>query len=98
MGEVKLPKGSKKVGEGNGVALYELPPHPRTKYPVWKIDALEQDIVRCERTIESFQAHIDEQRQVIQERQQQIVICKQRDAEIAKWERERGESDFPPSQ
>jgi multidrug resistance efflux pump len=95
---VRLPRGSKKVDEGNGVALFELPPHPRTGFPLWRIDKLEEDIERCERSIEQFQAHIDDQRKVIEERRQQIIVCQQRDAAIAKWEAERADSDFPPGE
>jgi len=95
MTKKRLPKGAKLIDRGNGVDLYEIPPHPRKKYPLWKIDALEADVARAKNVIEQFELHIADQEKLIAERRQQIQLCRQRDAEIAQWERDRAESDFP---
>lgn len=94
---VRLPKGSKKIDGGNGVDLYEVPPDPRKKYPLWKIDALQGDIDRAKEQIAQFNLHIDDLNKTIKEREEQIALCQERDRAIAEWERNRGDSDIPPS-
>lgn len=93
---VRLPKGSKKVDEGNGVALYELPPHPKTRYPLWSIKHLRKNIEQAQAQIDKFELHIAEQRELIKERQEQIALCEERDRAIAQWEADRANSDIPP--
>lgn len=95
---VRLPNGARKLDEGEGVSLYEMPPDPRKKYPVWRIDALQADIDRAEAHKEQFQAHIDDLNRTIEERKDQIKLCEERDRAIARWERDRANSDFPPGE
>jgi len=93
---MRLPRGGKVLEQKDGVALVGLPVHPRKRYPVWRIDALEEDIRRAEENIRTFRAHIEEQEKVIEERRQQISVCEERDRAITQWERDRANSDFPP--
>ncbi len=91
----RLPNGSKLIARGEGVDLYEIPPNPRRRYPVWKVDALERDVEMARQNIQKFKDHIADQEKLIAERMEQIALCKERDREIAKWERDRANSDFP---
>jgi hypothetical protein len=93
---VKLPKGSKLIDEGEGVSLYEMPPDPRKKYPLWKAEALQKDVDRARDQIEQFRRHIEDLEKTITEREALIKVCEERDRAIAEWERNRGNSDFPP--
>jgi hypothetical protein len=77
------------------VDLYEIPPDPRKKFPLWRIDALAKDIERASANIKKFEDHIAEELRLIEERKEQIAICEERDAAIAEWEKNRGDSDFP---
>lgn len=95
MTKKRLPKGAKLIDRGNGVDLYEIPPDPRKKYPLWRIDALGKDIERAAANIRKFEEHIEEERKLIEERKKQIAICEERDEAIARWEKDRGDSDFP---
>lgn len=97
MTKKRLPKGAKLIDRGNGVDLYEIPPDPRKKYPLWSIEALAKDIERAAKNIRKFEQHIESERQLIEERKEQIAICEERDAAVARWERDRGNSDFPSS-
>lgn len=87
----KLPKGSKLLDQGNGVSLYEVPPDPRKQYPLWNVDALKKDIANAERSIESFEAHIADQRRLIEEREEQVRVCQERDRKIAEWDKDRAD-------
>ena len=91
----KLPEGAKLIDRGEGVDLYEIPPDPRKKYPVWKIDALKRDIDMARQNIQKFREHIADQEKLIAEREGQVALCEERDREVAKWERQRANSDFP---
>lgn len=92
----RLPKGSKKIDDnGEGLALYNLPPDPRKKYPLWSIEALGKDIERAALNIKKFEEHIAAEQALIEERKGQIAVCQERDAEIARWEADRANSDFP---
>lgn len=100
----RLPRGSKVIdqqavrrsnGKVEGVQVFDLPPDPRKRYPVWRIDALEADIRNAQDRIDGFQQAINDQAKLIEERREQIEVCKERDRAIAEWERDRANSDFP---
>jgi len=95
MKQPRLPSGAKLIGQGEGVQVYDLPPDPRKRYPLWRIDALEADIRNAQARIDGFQQAINEQATVIEERREQIKLCQERDREIERWERDRANSDFP---
>lgn len=89
----KLPKDAEVLEARDGVTVLGLPPHPKQKYPLWKIEALQENINQAENNILKFEQHIMEQKQVIKERKEQIALCQERDREVVKWEKMMEELD-----
>lgn len=104
MTKKRLPKGAKLIdqqiaygrnGRREGVGLYDLPPDPRKRYPAWNKGALERERDAALKNLEQFKALIADQQKLIDERNEQIKLCEERDRLIDEWEKDRANSDFP---
>lgn len=106
MTKKRLPRGAKLIdtqiahgrnGRREGVGLYDLPPDPRKRYPAWSKDALERERDAALKNVGQFEALIADQQKLIDERNDQIKLCEERDRLIDEWETDRANSDFPSS-
>ena len=67
------------TSKDGGAQLIEGPPHPKTKYPLWRIERLEADVVAAQANIDQFTKLIADQEKIIRERREQIAQCEERD-------------------
>jgi hypothetical protein len=91
---MRLPPGAKVLAQQEGAALVELPQHPKRKYPLWDIAALENDIRHARGKIAVFQEAIQDLEKLIVEREEQVAVCRERDGAIAAWERQYGHAQL----
>jgi hypothetical protein len=67
------------------IGIKVLPEDPKKRYPMWDIGELQADIKRAKANIKLFKDQIEEQRKLINSRQEMIETCKERDMAIEEY-------------